>query len=97
MQVYEGAVVGRLTVVCRAVSNIHRHAMWQVECACGRNVVVRGDSLRDRRTRSCGGCNDGLQPLWFGRLPDELLSPMSTEWNDATRSAHDTDLMARIS
>lgn len=44
---------GKLTVLGRT-ENRGRHACWQCECECGRNIVARGDRLRNGSTASCG-------------------------------------------
>jgi hypothetical protein len=44
---------GKLTVL-RRTENRGRHAYWECACTCGRNIVVRGDRLRNGSTVSCG-------------------------------------------
>jgi hypothetical protein len=45
---------GRLVVVEKAGSDIHRKMCWLCKCDCGNQLVVSGDSLRNGRTKSCG-------------------------------------------
>lgn len=53
-----GRVYGRLTVLERVGSVFYRNGQsvptWRCRCECGREVVVRGISLRNGTTRSCG-------------------------------------------
>ena len=49
-----GNKYGKLTVVDRAPNNKHRCAMFICNCECGNVVVVRGTSLRNGKTKSCG-------------------------------------------
>lgn len=48
-----GLIFHKLTVTSRAENN-GRRAMWNCLCECGTIAVVRGDSLRNGHTRSCG-------------------------------------------
>ena len=52
-----GNVYDKLTVLCRAGS-IGTKAAWRCKCACGKELVATGDSLRAGGRRSCG-CNRG--------------------------------------
>lgn len=49
-----GQKYGRLTVIERAGSNIHKKALWKCRCDCGREVVVIGSNLLNGNTNSCG-------------------------------------------
>jgi len=44
----------RLTVLSRFGTNENKHATWNCECVCGKNVVVPGVYLRNGNTKSCG-------------------------------------------
>src|SRR5262245_32616498 len=44
---------GRLTVIASA-GVINHHMRWVCQCICGRSCVVRGISLREGNTTSCG-------------------------------------------
>lgn len=44
---------GRLTVIKRVLISDKR-ARWECKCDCGETTVVRGSSLRNGNTRSCG-------------------------------------------
>lgn len=48
-----GQVFGRLTVLRSAGENTCRCLLWACKCECGREIIVRGDSLRNGRTHSC--------------------------------------------
>lgn len=48
-----GNSYGKLFVVSRA-PNQGRRAMWNCICECGNEVIIRGDSLRNGHTQSCG-------------------------------------------
>jgi hypothetical protein len=45
---------GRLAVLGPAGRGKYGHKQYLCLCACGKRVVVRGDSLLAHRTRSCG-------------------------------------------
>lgn len=49
-----GQEFGRLAVVERVANNKRKEAMWLCRCECGNEVIVRGTSLRDGNTKSCG-------------------------------------------
>jgi len=48
-----GKICGRLTILKRVVSDGYG-AKWQCQCICGNITEVRGSSLRDGQTTSCG-------------------------------------------
>lgn len=52
-----GQVFGRLTVIEQAGHDVHDCIVWTCLCECGNEVIVRGDSLKSGRTRSCGCLN----------------------------------------
>lgn len=58
-QVQVGATFGRLTVVVIDRTDEHWRKYWRCLCACGSEVVVRGDHLvrSGPATRSCGCLN----------------------------------------
>ena len=66
-----GAVFGKLTVIEYDHTNEHRTIFWKCRCECGREVLVRGQCLRNGMTVSCGnkGCRQGgdLSGQTFGR------------------------------
>ena len=49
-----GKKFGRLTVLERANTRKGRKYWWKCLCDCGRQIEVRGTSLRNGTTRSCG-------------------------------------------
>lgn len=49
-----GNVYGRLTVIERAENNHRGDAQWLCLCECGKEVIVKGISLRAGHTKSCG-------------------------------------------
>lgn len=49
-----GQKFGKLTVIKRAENNKDGRSMWFCKCDCGKECIVRGKSLRNRHTRSCG-------------------------------------------
>lgn len=54
-----GKRYGRLTVLAQAPSKAYgekrqKFSMWECQCDCGKIVVVRGGSLQDSNTLSCG-------------------------------------------
>lgn len=48
-----GSIFGRLTVIESAVA-IQGKAAWVCRCSCGTTCVVTGDTLRQRKKKSCG-------------------------------------------
>src|SRR5690348_12685530 len=48
-----GQQFDRLTVI-KWVGKQSKRSMWECRCECGRIKTVRGDSLKNRDTRSCG-------------------------------------------
>lgn len=70
-----GRKFGRLTVLEYAGSDKQRISLWKCKCDCGNEVVVRGSSLTNKLSTSCGcyhreristhGCtNDPLYEIW---------------------------------
>lgn len=53
-----GKRFGRLTVIRRAEDYISPHnnkiVMWHCKCDCGNEVIVQGNSLKNKNTQSCG-------------------------------------------
>lgn len=48
-----GQIFGRLTVIKEA-PKIDNKARWVCQCSCGKQKIIRGDSLRNGATKSCG-------------------------------------------
>lgn len=48
-----GQVIGKLTVIKKSEKS-NRRLYWDCECACGKQIVVKGDHLRQRNQFSCG-------------------------------------------
>lgn len=70
-----GQQFGKLTVIKRAQENDNSgHLMWECQCECGKTVVVRSNSLRYGKTKSCGCLRSTRRKLidltgqTFGRL-----------------------------
>jgi len=60
-----GERFGRLTVLrfagyYSAPNCWNRTGLWECQCDCGKEVIVRGTSLRMGRTKSCGCWNRDL-------------------------------------
>ena len=49
-----GQKFGKLTVIEEAGRTKSGRVLWRCRCECGNVVIVRGDSLRDEHTTSCG-------------------------------------------
>ena len=47
-------IFGKLTVLFRVQNDKQGLSQWLTECGCGNQIVVRGTSLRNGHTRSCG-------------------------------------------
>src|SRR5258708_39060151 len=55
-QDFTGKTFGKLTVESRAPNDRARCSMWNCVCVCGERRTVRGTSLTDWNSGSCGGC-----------------------------------------
>lgn len=53
-----GQRIGRLTVLYRVENDAQQNAQWMCRCDCGKEKVVRGGSLRQHKTLSCGCLHD---------------------------------------
>lgn len=66
-----GKTFGRLTVLCRAEDHVlpcgQRQRQWKCQCTCGREVIVRGVSLREGATQSCGCLKSELDKMRWQR------------------------------
>lgn len=77
----EGKKFGRLTVIRRSENTKRGNAQWLCFCDCGNQVIVRGSSLKEGNTYSCGcyqksqaskavtkhnGSTDRLYGIWSG-------------------------------
>ena len=49
-----GQKFGRLTVIARAGKDKHNRWQWWCLCNCGEYIIVRGASLEEDNTKSCG-------------------------------------------
>ena len=49
-----GNKYGRLTILKRAKNTSDGRAQWLCECECGNKIIVKGSSLRNGATKSCG-------------------------------------------
>ena len=52
-----GRVIGRLLVIEECGRDANGLALWRCRCECGKEIVVRGDNLRNENTTSCGCYN----------------------------------------
>lgn len=60
-----GSVYGRLVVQKFLHRDKHRQAFWECLCSCGNSCEVRGQSLQNKGTRSCGCLNDEVRKTSF--------------------------------
>ena len=74
---------GRLTVLRRAGSDASGQALWLCRCDCGNRTRVRGRSLRDGRTLSCGcyGRQTGTMNAKHGHAKNYKKSPEYSAWS----------------
>ena len=49
-----GRTIGRLLVIEECGRSSDGQVLWRCRCECGREVIVRGDNLRNENTTSCG-------------------------------------------
>lgn len=50
-----GQQIGPVVVIDREVKSARRQARWRVRCACGAELVMRGDNLANLTGSKCGG------------------------------------------
>jgi hypothetical protein len=49
-----GKRFGRLTVIVEAPKRRPGKLRWECQCDCGKTIISLGESLRGKRTKSCG-------------------------------------------
>lgn len=83
-----GQKFGRLTVIKYAYSDKHHNAVWQCQCECGNIIEVRGDTLRNGNTKSCGclctthhKSNTRLYHIWQ-QAKDRCYNKNSKDYHD---------------
>lgn len=55
-----GKKFGRLTVIKRTGSNEGKRIIYLCKCECGKEKIIRGDNLRNGKTKSCGCLHNEL-------------------------------------
>ena len=87
-----GQTFGRLTVLSRSHSQV-RQARWICGCTCGKRKVIRGSSLQQGKTKSCGclSAERGSFKHGLSRTPeyyswtgakDRVTNPENKQWGD---------------
>lgn len=56
-----GLRFGRLVVIKRSSIDSGGKRLWEVVCACGKTLLIRGTSLTTGNTRSCGCLNNEVR------------------------------------
>ena len=51
-----GSVFGKWTVICQDTSKEFKQTQWICRCVCGTVKSIRGQTLRNGRSKSCGHC-----------------------------------------
>ena len=75
-----GMKFGRLTVVKESGRDKHGNTLWLCKCECGNETIVRGTSLRNGRTTSCGCYKDEMTSKKFKeKWQDEEFRQMQSE------------------
>jgi hypothetical protein len=64
---------GKLTVVELLAQRVGGQCMWWCVCDCGESTAVRGASLRNSETKSCGCLRGGNARLAYGESSKRLL------------------------
>ena len=73
MKILTGKTFGSLRVIKRSGSELRSsggHARWKCLCICGNTIIIRGSSLRNRHTESCGclhthgDCDERFYKVW---------------------------------
>jgi len=67
----KGCIFGRLRVIEYFGREKSGHPLWKCRCQCGAEHVVRGYSLLQGRTRSCGCLREEIAQLRRQRSKDE--------------------------
>jgi len=49
-----GKIFGRWTVISRAGATMDSRPLWRCVCTCGKEGIIRGETLRNGSSRSCG-------------------------------------------
>lgn len=94
-----GKRFGRLTVIKEDGINSSREIKWLCKCDCGNEIVVRGSSLRNKTTQSCGclqkdKTKEMLKEKWQDeefrqRISETNKEMMINKWKDEEyREAH---------
>lgn len=74
-----GKVFGRLTVLRRSEMKVEGAVKWLCRCECGKEVLIRGASLRSGNTSSCG-C---LLAEYLDQMKDVVCSRKTRKvWSD---------------
>ena len=68
-----GKRYGMLTVVEGLHRRVNEQFMWWCVCDCGESQAVRGASLRNGETQSCGCLRDGNNRLSYGESSKRCL------------------------
>jgi hypothetical protein len=87
-----GRVFGRLTVIAEGAFDAKWKRLWVCACSCGERVTVRGESLRNRNTQSCGCLNDEkrlLRNTKHGHSCRGAKTETYKTWRAMIRRCHD--------
>ena len=76
-----GQIFGRLTVVRLSKQRGNGQAMWLCKCVCGSEVRIRGNSLRNGETISCG-CFRKETTSNLNRTHGECGTPIYKSWQN---------------
>lgn len=82
-----GQTFGRLTVISEAPSDKHGHSQWRCLCKCGTEVTVRGYSLTQGKTVSCG-CFNAENAGKLNRSHGRSRSRLYSTWNGIKFRCH---------
>jgi len=86
-----GRRYGRLVVIARADRRDAGYAQWDCQCDCGATCVVRGTSLRDGTTHSCGCLQPDIarhQSTIHGESPRSGRSREHRAWKAMKERCH---------
>lgn len=82
-----GKVFGRLTVLDIAASKGEKKR-FSCRCTCGRIVIIRGETLRNGDSRSCGCLREEIRPS-LRRTHGSTGTPAWQSWNAMLRRCTD--------
>ena len=76
-----GQKFGRLFVIKKMDNSKNRHSQWLCRCECGKEKIIRGDSLKNENTKSCGCLHIEISTK-HGHRTEAKMSETYHSWNN---------------